>query len=128
MPETPRSTEESTAAARSRREREDKATKLAVETALEKQRVDLKLEQHSEDIRELQHNSAQLNVKLDGVASQLKTLQDTLPKTISDAITAAFSKQSNSALSYRASLISIALLVIAVVALVVSVVTGHPTK
>lgn len=119
---------ESTSAARSRREREDKATKLAVETALEKQRVDLKLEQHSEDIRELQHNSAQLNVKLDGVASQLKTLQDTLPKTISDAITAAFSKQSNSALSYRASLISIALLVIAVVALVVSVVTGHPTK
>jgi hypothetical protein len=90
--------------------------------------VDLKLEQHSEDIRELQHNSAQLNVKLDGVASQLKTLQDTLPKTISDAITAAFSKQSNSTLSYRASLISIALLVIAVVALVVSVVTGHPTK
>jgi len=123
-----RSTGESTQATRARREREDKATKLAIETALEKQRVDLKLQQHADDIRELQQNTTQLNTKLDGVAGQLRTLSDTLPKTISDAIQGALAKQASGLLSQRASFISIGLLVVAVVALVISVLTGHPAK
>jgi hypothetical protein len=123
-----RSTGESTQVARARREREDKATKLAIETALERQRVDLKLQQHADDIRELQQNTTQLNTKLDGVAGQLRTLSDTLPKTISDAIQGALAKQSNGILSSRASAISIGLLVVAVVALVVSLLSGHPSS
>lgn len=86
---------------RLRRERETKAEDLRLAQALRDQKVDLTLESHATDIRELRKGHADTARSIAQLVTQVQTLTDTLPQTIANAIDKALAKQTAKALSSK---------------------------
>lgn len=113
--------------ARLRREREDRATQLAVKQALKDQAVELRLDQHSTDIKDIrsEFRSFQTSTtsQLTGLTKQLTRVEDTLPQLISTAISAAAEKASEKSISARGFYLSVLGIIVALITLAVS--SGH---
>lgn len=84
MPQ-PRTTE-TPAERRSRLERERVATELAIERALERQRVDLKLKEHDEDIEELRRGRVDMATAITALGTQMTRVETQISEQVSKAI------------------------------------------